>query len=350
MISTIKEISKFELLNYLSQILFFFGAIGAFNGLIIAFNLILNKSYSKLENRLFGLFLLILSLRVLKSLFYAFSTEEPIWFLQSGPSFFLLIGPLFFSYTLSILKPKSFWIKHWKSHIAIWVCFIVFLMFLVPFKDYHEFYKTIILPIINAQWLVFILISGVFIKLNYKKSLNIKWLSILTIAILIVWTFFTFVSFDYFVGGSIIFSILFYGCFLFFLFKKKIASTIFEKTKLKKNITHSEKSMFLIKKLNSIIIDKKLFTNPELKLSEVAKELGVTNHELSKLINDKLDKNFTELINEYRIEEAKQLIKNNSLYTIEAIGNQSGFNSKSAFYNAFKKVTNTTPAKFKSQL
>ena len=223
-------------------------------------------------------------------------------------------------------------------------------MFLVPFKNHHELYKTIILPIINIQWLVYILISGAFITSNYKNSLQVKWLSILTTAVLIIWMFFTFASFDYFVGGSILFSILFYICFLFFLFNKKIALKIFEKAKLKKNKSHSERSLYLIEKLNTIIINEKLFTNPDLKLSEVAKELGVTNHELSKLINDKLDKNFTELINEYRIEEAKELIKSNSLYTIEAIGNQSGFNSKSAFYKAFKKATNTTPAKFKSQL
>lgn len=337
-------------MNYLSQILFFFGAIGAFNSFILALYLSLSKSYSKLEYRLFGYFLLILSFRVLKSLFYSFSTEEPIWFLQSGPSFFLLIGPLFFSYTLSILKPESFWIKHWKSHIAFWACLVVIFMFFIPFKNYNELYKTIMLPIINLQCFVYILISGVFIKTNYKNSPRIKWLSILITAILIIWTFFTFTSFDYFVGGSIIFSILFYVCFLFFLFKKKVASKIFEKTKLKKNIMHSEKSKLHIQKLNTILTNGKLYTNPYLKLSEIAKELGISNHELSKLINNELDKNFTELINEYRIEDAKQLIKSNSLYTIEAIGNQSGFNSKSAFYKAFKKVTNTTPAKFKSQL
>lgn len=337
-------------MNYLSQILFFFGAIGAFNSLILALYLSLSKSYSKLEYRLFGLFLLILSFRVLKSLFYSFSTVEPIWFLQSGPSFFLLIGPFLFSYTLSIINPNSYWIKHWKAHIAFWACVVACLMFFMSFKDNRDLYKTTILPIINLQWLVFILISGVSIKSNYKNSPQIKWLSILTTAILIIWTFLAFTSFDYFIGGSIIFSILFYVCFLFFVFEKKIVSKIFEKTKLKKNITHSEKSIFLIEKLNTIMANERLFTNPDLKLSEVAKELNISNHELSKLINDKLDKNFTEFINAYRIEKAKKLIKHNSLYTIESIGNQSGFKSKSAFYKAFKKVTNTTPAKFKSHL
>ena len=190
---------------------------------------------------------------------------------------FLLIGPLLFSYTLSIINPNSFWIKHWKSHIAFWVCVVVCLMFFISFKDNRELYKMIILPIINLQWLVFILISGVSIKTNYKNSPQIKWLSILTTAILIIWTFFAFASFDYFVGGSIIFSVLFYVCFLFFLFKKKIASKVFEKTKLKKNITHSEKSIFLIEKLNAIMANERLFTNPDLKLSEVAKELNISN-------------------------------------------------------------------------
>lgn len=337
-------------MNYLSQILFFFGAIGAFNSLILALYFWLSKSYSKLELRLFGLFLLILSFRVLKSLFYSFSTEEPIWFLQSGPSFFLLIGPLFFSYILSIIKPNSFWIKYWKSHLVFWACVILCLSLFISFKENRELYKTIILPIINLQWFVFVVVSSVFIKKNYKNSPEIKWLSLLTIAVLIIWAFFTFASFDVFIGGSLTFSILFYLFFLFFLRKKKIISKIFEKTKLKKDIVNSEKSIFLIGKLNTIMANERLYTNPNLKLSEVAKELGVSNHELSKLINDKLDKSFTEFINTYRIEEAKKIIRHNSLYTIEYIGNQSGFNSKSAFYKAFKKATNTTPAKFKSQL
>lgn len=336
-------------MNYITQILFFFGAIGVFNSFIVAIYLLLNKSYSNINNTLFGLFLMLLSLRVLNSLFYAFSTEEPIWFLQFGPSIFLLIGPLLFTYILSVIKPNSIWIKNWKLHILCWIFAVIFIMLFIPFKNYILLHKTIILPMINLQWLFFILISGIYIKSNYKSFIQIKWLSILTLAVLIIWTSYAFTSFDYFVSGSIIFSILFYMFFLFFLSKKKIASKIFEKVKLKNNKIHSKKSEVLVSQLNSIMLNEKLFTNPDIKLSEVAKIINISAHELSKLINDNLHKNFTDYINEYRIEEAKQLIQDNSLYTIEAIGNQSGFNSKSAFYKAFKKITNTTPAKFKKQ-
>ena len=341
-------------MNYLNQMLFFLGAIGIFNSFILAVYLLVNKSYSNLSNKLFGLFLIILSLRVLKSLFYAFSTEEPIWFLQFGPSFFLLIGPLLFCYILSVTKPNSFWVKYWKQHILFWVLIIIGLMILFPFSNYNELNKKIILPIINSQWLFYIIFSGIYIKTNSISQkcnpLKHKWLLVLLIAILIIWIFYTFIAFNYFVSGSIVFSILFYSFFLFFLFKKKITSKVFQKTNQRNTITTNEMTDDLVGKLNIIMINEKLFTNPNLKSSDVAVKLDISTHELSKLINDNIYKNFTDFINEYRIEEAKQLIEANSIYTIEAIGNQSGFNSKSAFYKAFKKFTNVTPAKYKSQL
>lgn len=336
-------------MNYLSQILFFFGAIGAFNSLILAFYLSLSKSYAKLEHRLFGLFLLILSLRVLKSLFYSFSTEEPIWFLQSGPAFFLLLGSLFYSYTLSIISPNSFWIKHWKSHIAFWFFVVVCLMFFIPFKDFRQLHKTTILPIINAQWLIYIIISSFLIKKNYENSLQIKWLITVTTAVLIIWTYFTFISFDYFVGGSIIFSTIFYLSFLYFLINKKIASKIFEKKKVTKTINISKESEKSIEQLMSLMISEKPYKNPDLKITDIAKNLDISSHELSKLINENLQSSFTEFINKYRVDEAKLLITEKSNYTIEAIGNISGFNSKSAFYKAFKIHTGTTPSKYESQ-
>ncbi len=340
-------------MNFITQILFFFGAIGVFNSFMVAVYLLINKSYSNLSNRLFALFLFILNLRILKSLFYAFSTDEPIWFLQSGPSFFLLIGPLFFCYTLRIIKPNSFWITYWKHHLLFWLSVVIFLMIFVPFKENIDLNKTIILPIINLQWLFFILLSAIFIKSNFKTQKNnqikIKWLLILTLALLTLWSNYTFISFDYFVSGSIVFSILFYLFFVYFLIKKRYASKIFEKTKKKNTFSSSQKNLLLINQLNEVMVNEQLFLNSNLKLSEVAEKLDISAHELSKLINDSTGKNFTDFINEYRIEQAKQLIEDNSLYTIEAIGNQSGFNSKSAFYKAFNKFTKTTPAKYKAQ-
>ena len=75
-----------------------------------------------------------------------------------------------------------------------------------------------------------------------------------------------------------------------------------------------------------------------------------TNYKyLSKTINSKTGFNFVSYINKYRVEEAKDQLrdKNLSHYTIEAIGEMCGFKSKSAFNGAFKKITQVTPSVFK---
>ena len=70
----------------------------------------------------------------------------------------------------------------------------------------------------------------------------------------------------------------------------------------------------------------------------------------SKLINTFSDYNFSDYINSLRIEQAKKLLSDDSFdqYTIVAIGLESGFNSKSTFYTAFKKFTSQTPSEFRS--
>lgn len=342
-------------MNYLPQISFFLGAIGAFNSLILALFLLFNKSYWKLQNKLFSLFLLVLSVRVLHSLFYSFSTKETIWSIQFGPAYFLLISPLLFSYVLSVSNPTSFWTQNWKNHILFWGIVAIYIMVFFPFKKNVALNKETILPLIYIQWFIYILAAFLFVakKNDFKKStpipIKVGWILSLLFANLIIWMSFALVKFDYFVSGSIIFSILFYVLFFLLFLKKENYSKIFEKKRNKKNQVISTEDEKLIEQLSTLIFSEKLFTDPNLKLADIANKLSISPHELSKLINDSLNKNFTDLINEYRIEEAKALIMNNSLYTIEAIGNQSGFNSKSAFYKAFKKVTKTTPAKFKKQ-
>ena len=77
--------------------------------------------------------------------------------------------------------------------------------------------------------------------------------------------------------------------------------------------------------------------------------LSVPQHHLSQILNEKLNQNFFDFVNNYRIQEAKKLLvsPDGGLLTILAIAEEVGFNSKSAFNNAFKKVTNTTPSEFR---
>lgn len=106
----------------------------------------------------------------------------------------------------------------------------------------------------------------------------------------------------------------------------------------------------LIVQLKEFMDAKKPFKNPNLKSSDIANELSISTHQLSQLLNDSIGKSFSNFVNEYRVEEAKQIISSNTKYTLDAIGKESGFNSKSTFYTYFKRVVGVTPSKYREQL
>lgn len=335
---------------FATQILFFFGAIGVFNSLLVSLYFLISPSRFSFSNRIFGWFLLVLSLRVLKSVFYSFSTEEPIFFLQSGPAFFLLIGPLLITYVASLLKPIHVFVRHWKPHLILWGGIAICLFLFFPFPQNVALNKEFFLPIINVQWLLYTGMGGWLLasNTNYFSRLDQpkKWLLSLLLAVLIIWSVFFFSSFRYFISGSIVFSLLFYSCYAYFVFHKKSASAIFQRIKPNSSPSSAPEVTRLIEQLKALMVTEKPYTNAGLKSADVARQLNLSTHELSRLINEQLGRSFTDFINEYRVEEAKRLIVSNSRYTLEAIGQQAGFNSKSAFYKAFKKFQGTTPGQF----
>jgi AraC-like DNA-binding protein len=101
-------------------------------------------------------------------------------------------------------------------------------------------------------------------------------------------------------------------------------------------------------KVEGYMKKNKPYTNPGLTLNELAQKLKLTPHLLSKIINEGYDKNFFDFINEYRIEEFKQRFEDprNRQYTMLAIAFEVGFNSKTSFNRAFKKMTQQTPREF----
>ena len=126
---------------------------------------------------------------------------------------------------------------------------------------------------------------------------------------------------------------LFYCLLFFFLFKKN-RNTIFRDIPQKygaKKIDDSE-AIFLIKQLNDLMKEKELYKNTNIKLQLVAKDIHISTHKLSQLLNDNLGKSFASFINDHRIEEAKRLLKENNKNTLEVIGYEAGFSSKSSFY------------------
>lgn len=137
--------------------------------------------------------------------------------------------------------------------------------------------------------------------------------------------------------------------FLFELITKLTATKLnYIGKKVKTSITNDNA---YYKELEKLMSKEKLYKNADLSLVSVAEMLHISSTYLSQLVNAINNSNFSDYINNYRIKEAKKMLTNAqySKYTIVSIGLEAGFNSKSTFYNAFKKHTGKTPSEYKEK-
>lgn len=105
----------------------------------------------------------------------------------------------------------------------------------------------------------------------------------------------------------------------------------------------------ILSKINSLITEEKIYKNPELTLSELSQKVNAPAYLVSKVISTTMKTNFFTLINNSRIEEVKKELIIRDGKGIMEIAYQSGFNSKSTFYEAFKKSTGLSPSEFIKQ-
>lgn len=92
---------------------------------------------------------------------------------------------------------------------------------------------------------------------------------------------------------------------------------------------------------------EQVYLTEELTIAAFAHELGIEPHQLSRFINVHLNTTYTDLINSYRVHEAKALLVNNSEDSILDIAFSSGFNSKASFNRIFKKMAGMTPSEYR---
>jgi AraC-like DNA-binding protein len=119
-------------------------------------------------------------------------------------------------------------------------------------------------------------------------------------------------------------------------------------TRYKGSVLSSEVQQNTLQKLREVMGREKPFLSADFCLPDLAQRLGTTVHTLSQVINEGLGKSFFEMAAEYRVEEAKRLLKEQRNIKVEEIADQVGYSSKSSFNSAFKKITGMTPSEFRA--
>jgi AraC-like DNA-binding protein len=134
---------------------------------------------------------------------------------------------------------------------------------------------------------------------------------------------------------------------------EKIEATVQEtaKQKIEKPVIHEDRVGELAKRIIALMEQEKLYQETDLTLHQLAGKLKVPTYQVSQALNEGMRKNFYDLVNGYRVEEAKRLLLDakNSNYTILSVGFEAGFNSKTTFNTVFKKFTGLTPTEFRDK-
>lgn len=105
----------------------------------------------------------------------------------------------------------------------------------------------------------------------------------------------------------------------------------------------------ILSQLKVLMEQEKIYFDDELLLKNLAAELMITPHQLSQLLNERLDTNFNNFVNQYRVEEAKKLLVEEHDKPVLAIAYEVGFHSKTAFYNAFSRFVGKSPHAYRKE-
>ena len=103
-----------------------------------------------------------------------------------------------------------------------------------------------------------------------------------------------------------------------------------------------------MKKIEKILEKEKPYTNPDLKIADLAKMADISSHKLSYVLSQHHNVGFYDLINQYRIAEFKRIVESGAdqTLTLTAMSERAGFSSRSSFFRCFKKLEGITPGEY----
>ena len=326
---------------------------------------------NKPANILLGLFNLAIAITLANYIAYwseAMLYEKLSVFIRLYIPLCYVFGPLLYFYVKHLLKHEN--IKYLHYHlIPAYLCLTIIL--LNQFGVSNTYFDAVMYGFFNLWTRIgyFIIYSILLIHLYNTSKIELNktikdWLFYLTIAfvcftfsyiiygVLLNFSFFN-QRWDYMISLAICFFIILISVFGYLqpkIFKGiNIKEAIIANIKYEKSSLSESFKIELKSKLADLMEKEKVYKDNEITLGKLSKMLDTTTHNTSQIINEQFHENFYEFINDYRVEEAKSLLKQNSsqVMNINEILFEVGFNNKVTFNKAFKKRTGMPPSHFR---
>lgn len=349
--------------------------LGALQALFFGLYLYFSPNDNKLQKRSLAFFILILSYNGFETLnwsselfrsIYLFNLFPFVLIFGSGPSFYLYVR----SFRTAVPVRNT-----WRHYVFVWAAFSIRASLIVIWLLHVNGRQVIINPFILDDWYKTILepLSVIVFTVYYimafreyrlltrepeEEKIVTRWLKLL-LAVMGVFTLLWICT----VGLPYIIRIedepyyVIEVCLVVFIYWIGYAG--YHRTKVI-YITRQKKTQSYFDNLPATEVDScmkalqqameqdKLYLDPELTTASLAAHIGVNPKTLSAVLNQGMNKGFSEYVNTWRVEAVKQMIMNpeNRHMTITGIAYDCGFNSQPTFQRAFKSVTGQTPRDF----
>ncbi len=370
--------------------------LGLAQGVILGLVLIVANKKGR-PTLLLGLFLLTYTVEILPSLLSDVGLSEQYFALVWLPlRFYFLSMPLLFLYVLQLTGQLD-WEQHWK-HLTLGVIefFTLGAFFLLEAGGANRLFSVeLAKTFMSIYFLVGLILNLVYawlilvrLRTHRKNLLEVhsnlkgKWLGWLSVGIYLLIAFIfilILLEFGVFLLDDQVESLLVSSINVFLIYylavngirqlsfkmpemsneqnKVELTTSLGNSTKVQgtdegagREEGPTENPIFL--KLLSLMETDRPYLEDQLTITDLARQMAMSERSLSRLINRESGSHFNAFINGYRVEEAKTLLSNREMdhLTMEGIALEAGFFSRATFYAAFKKETNESPTSFKKRL
>ncbi len=340
--------------------------------------LILSKKNKSISDRILSAWLILMAVEFFTLAMDYMFLNKPL--LSSS---FLLINPAFYLYVKS-LTDKYFEIKPIQIlHILPFLFFETFAYVIQETIQLNTFFIVdesygfrLAFGIINIiSWLLYNVLS---VSMLHRHRKNImQEFSSLERGIKLIWIFSVVVFYNVYcivlliTGLSVIFTekfimlpqVINYSVMLFLIYvlgfyglgqnviyQKKNQKTSEDDIRYKNSILNEDRKLMIKKSILDVFEHEKPYLNPDFNMDMLSDKIQIPKYQISQVMNAELNSNFFNFVNAYRVEEVKKMLSDESNpYSIEAIGYECGFNSKSSFFSVFKKMTGKTPFVYRKE-
>ncbi len=301
------------------------------------------------SNRLLAILLILISLRVGKSVIGMLTPRDYVYYFATiGVISMAGIGP-----TL-LLFAKSLFNSDYRPGRAEWLHFVpmALLSVLAFFPDWANLNLTYF--IITWGQLIYL---GVVVGYLYQNreafrsdDMKWKWVQFIVGGVAFLWI--TFVCQINFYEPLVYLTIVVSAAVIFYsLSWYAIPRSRLFIAEPQRKVSDTQLYAELGERIAALFQNEEIYIQPDLNVSTLAARLKVPPYMVSRAVNQNFNKTFSEYVVEFRIRKSESLLTSDSQknLTVEAIAFESGFNTLSAFYKAFRKIKGMTPSQFRNK-